>query len=118
MSRIIEIITPEQVAIRYELAGFGSRALAALFDSLLQFGLLFLVALIFALAFGGTMGDIYSGEKLASSFLIGIFILLLFLRLYRGDSSGNLFRRNGCQAAAIRARMRLAWVAGEFGMAN
>jgi uncharacterized RDD family membrane protein YckC len=34
MGRTYEIVTPEQVAIRYELAGFGSRAAAAMLDTL------------------------------------------------------------------------------------
>jgi len=48
MSRTLEIITPEQVAIRYELAGFGSRAVAAFIDFLWQFlAYLAIISLIF-----------------------------------------------------------------------
>ena len=33
MSRIFEVITPEHVAIRYELAGIGSRGVAVMVDT-------------------------------------------------------------------------------------
>lgn len=50
MGRTLEIITPEQVAIRYELAGFGSRAVAAALDFcwqlLIYFGIISLIFLI------------------------------------------------------------------------
>ncbi|HEY3378983.1 MAG TPA: RDD family protein [Armatimonadota bacterium] len=83
MSRIIEVLTPEQVPIRYELAGFGSRALAALID----YGVLLLVFLllvlafaffhIFGLAFGGDMSDF--AARMGESVVIGVFTLIVFL---------------------------------------
>lgn len=46
MSRTIEFYTPEQVAIQYELAGVGSRAMAAIVDATLEF---FLYALLWVI---------------------------------------------------------------------
>jgi uncharacterized RDD family membrane protein YckC len=86
MSRTFEVITPEQVAIRYELAGFGSRALAALFDSLIQLlillVLLIVVQLVFffiKLAFAVDISFAQTLEKYAESFLIAVATLILFL---------------------------------------
>lgn len=79
MSRIFEVVTPEQVAIRYELAGFGSRALAALADALIQ-SLVFLALLLAGLAIFDTgLEEIDTWEKFASSFFTGMFLILVFL---------------------------------------
>lgn len=81
MARIFEVVTPEQVAIRYELAGFGSRALAALIDTVLQ-GLI--IAAIFTLlaivqANGVVNFGIHSWAEMATSIVVGIFLLAWFI---------------------------------------
>lgn len=48
MSREITVVSPENVAISYELAGLGSRGIAALIDSLIQILALIAIAAILA----------------------------------------------------------------------
>lgn len=80
MSRIVEVITPEQVTIRYELAGFGSRALAAGVDLLLSALFMLLVAIpIFIANFGTFDFNDLSWQAISRSFLIGILILIIFI---------------------------------------
>jgi uncharacterized RDD family membrane protein YckC len=47
MSRTVEFYTPEQVAIQYELAGVGSRGIAAVVDGLLQILLFLALYMVF-----------------------------------------------------------------------
>jgi uncharacterized RDD family membrane protein YckC len=80
MSRFFEVVTPEQVAIRYELAGFGSRGLAAMLDTGIQLLILLAVSLPLSLmmAPGGVHADNFFSQ-LTNSTLIGILILLQFI---------------------------------------
>ncbi len=80
MSRYFEVVTPEQVAIRYELAGFGSRGLAAIIDTLYQLLILLAIAVPLSLLMvpGGMHADNFFNQ-LANSTLIGILILLQFI---------------------------------------
>ena len=83
MSRIFEVVTPEQVAIRYELAGFGSRCLATFVDYLVQLGI-FLVILLGYYFFWSGSGTAAGGkqnfwESMNHSIVIGIMVLVVFL---------------------------------------
>lgn len=80
MSRYFEVVTPEQVAIRYELAGFGSRGFAATIDILLQCVILLVVMLLISVFMmpGGLHADNFL-DQLANSTLRGIAILLQFI---------------------------------------
>jgi uncharacterized RDD family membrane protein YckC len=74
MPATITIVTPENVEIRYELAGIGSRAQAAMVDGLIQ--LLVLVIVVYVV---GTLSGL--GLKLPSGlspWLAGAAIILLF----------------------------------------
>ena len=76
MSRIFEVITPEHVAIRYELAGIGSRGVAVMVDMLLQ------ILLFMAPVYGITqLRNIFTSE-LAHSILTGLLILSFFIILW------------------------------------
>ena len=79
MSRNFEVVTPEQVAIRYELAGFGSRGLAVMLDTLLQLFVFLVIAYPASLmiAPGALQSHDFMNQP-ANSTLIGILILLQF----------------------------------------
>lgn len=76
---IFEIETPERVAFGYEIAGIGSRFIAALVDTAFLAGLQVVVFGLAALLIPPLLGD-SNGEPgaLASSWLLGIFGLLSF----------------------------------------
>ncbi len=76
MSRIFEVITPEHVAIRYELAGIGSRGMAALTDTLLQ------LLLFCAPVYGFSLLKKIFSSPLEISFLAGLLILSFFIILW------------------------------------
>lgn len=77
MSRIFEVVTPEHVAIRYELAGIGSRGVAVLVDMLLQ-------ALLFLPIWYGyqQVQHFFKLNSLELSFLNGFLILFAFIILW------------------------------------
>ncbi len=76
MSRIFEVITPEHVAIRYELAGIGSRGVAVMVDTLLQ------LLLFTAPAYGCYRLWYIFTDELEHSVLIGLLILSFFIILW------------------------------------
>lgn len=80
MSRSLEVITPEQVTIHYELAGFGSRALAAAVDYGLQL-IIFLV--LGVISFFSQISSFADHEdfwkKMDNSLVIGVIILVVFV---------------------------------------
>ncbi len=80
MSRTLEIITPEQVAIRYELAGFGSRAVAAFIDFIWQFfAYIGIVSIIFLLRWLFPVPWLTNPEPTSAS--IFLVVLLYFVTL-------------------------------------
>lgn len=74
MRKLMEVMTPENVSIEYELAGLGSRFAAALIDSLIQGGLLVLTVIAMAIA-GLDIGQ----PELMSSVVWAVGIAVLFL---------------------------------------
>jgi uncharacterized RDD family membrane protein YckC len=90
----VTIATPEGVALELILAGLGSRFLARLLDTVIQFGV------ILALAFGlGVSGTQHPG------WLLAIVIVLVFLTVFAYDiafETLNHGRTIGKQAAGIR----------------
>src|SRR5438067_5780266 len=82
MPRYVEFITPENIEIRYELAGIGSRFVAALVDHSIQVGILILIGLIgWAVAAALSVGPLFGGG--AVSYWFGaIYGLLSFLILF------------------------------------
>jgi uncharacterized RDD family membrane protein YckC len=80
MERTLDVRTGEAVAIRYELAGIGSRFLAVMIDLLLQIAIVVAGVLILALI-GGTVGRAGSSVLGRTAHAWGIAILSLFLFL-------------------------------------
>jgi len=76
MARSYDVITPEHVAIRYELAGFGSRAVAALVDTLLI--LLAYLAEILLISLFTWLKFIPAWDQWKESLLIAVLGILLF----------------------------------------
>ena len=108
--------TPEHVALDYEVAGLGSRALAAILDTVIVF-FLELAVIIVAMAFGGTDSPLASALLiiLSAVFVLGYFVLFEGLR--EGQTPGK--RRLGIRvvrdtghpvtlgAAVVRNLLRL-----------
>lgn len=69
------IDTPEQIPLEFALAGVGSRALAAMLDTLIMV----LVALVLGVVAAVVMGVLGAYSSAASNWAIAIFILLFFL---------------------------------------
>ncbi|HEV2740442.1 MAG TPA: RDD family protein [Candidatus Elarobacter sp.] len=79
MLRSVDVRTGESVAIRYELAGLGSRFLALVVDMLAQFAIAIALLIVFAFASPGVsrMGPFAS--KNVFGWLIAFAILIFFL---------------------------------------
>ncbi|MCX7746628.1 MAG: RDD family protein [Clostridia bacterium] len=75
MRKLLNILTPENVFVEYELAGTGSRFIAAFIDYLIQVVLLMIVA--FAIGFQ-TAEDIYMSFY-GNSLMAAIGIIIIFL---------------------------------------
>ena len=76
MERSVDVRTGEAVAIRYELAGLGSRFLAVVVDMLAQIGIL--VTVLIALAFwNAAMGSLFGA--FGSAWAIALFVILFFV---------------------------------------
>jgi uncharacterized RDD family membrane protein YckC len=107
----LTIDTPEQVAIRFPVAGIGSRFLALLADSLIQivaYGVLILLLVLLASALPNTGAtpakESGNAEKWAIAFLILVHFLLywgyftLFEAFWNGQTPGKRF----CKLRVIR----------------
>lgn len=96
MSREITILTPENVELRFELAGLGSRFLALLLDTLLQ-SLITLIPIlvIWAAAYTAQSVSLTELTDVLSPWVIAIVILFLFslwsgyFLFYESRSSGQ-----------------------------
>jgi uncharacterized membrane protein SpoIIM required for sporulation/uncharacterized RDD family membrane protein YckC len=87
----LQVETPEHVTLDLEIAGVGSRALAALIDMLVLFGSalgLFIVLAIFA-GFGVTIGSIGGAILMFVAFLVWTGYFILFEGLRQGQTPGK-----------------------------
>ncbi len=82
MDREVVIMTPEQVELRFELAGIGSRFIAILVDSLLQ--ALIAIVIWVALALGGVVWLSQLEDVAALSPWIIAVIILVYFVLFSG----------------------------------
>lgn len=74
MRKIFKILTPENVMLEYELAGLGSRFTAFLIDSMIQTGIIILVAI------GMAIGQIdIEGLKRLDAWITATGIVLVFI---------------------------------------
>ncbi len=62
MSRYVQFMTPENIEISYELAGIGSRFIAAAVDLCIQLALIMLVSMAGTMLFGVPVSMIFHGE--------------------------------------------------------
>ncbi len=81
MERTVDVRTGEAVAIRYELAGLGSRFLAVVVDAVAQF------AIALALVLAGVLGSsavraVPFAGKVAGAWAIALFVALFFLLFF------------------------------------
>ena len=101
MTRTFEVVTPEQVAIQYELAGIGSRGLAMLLDVGIQLlfiallaGVLNVLRLIKAVAFLDNVADKMTEPILVAILILGVFLIswgyyIAFETLWNGETPGK-----------------------------
>lgn len=80
MSRTIEIVTPEQVVIQYELAGIGSRGAAALLDALAQ--LCIYAALLGAITLLMKLTSLPFWDEMSIAILISLLTLSFFVIMW------------------------------------
>jgi len=104
----LTIETPEQVAIRFPLAGVGSRFLALLADSLIQFvgyGILIVIFVILASNLPRSSAPVgASAEKWAMAFLIIVAFLLYwgYFTLFEAFWNGQTPGKKMCKLRVIR----------------
>ncbi len=94
----LSIDTPEQVALTFPVAGIGSRFVALLLDTLLQIGVVLVVALLFA-AVSAALGTHRNAGSLAGKWFVAVMIFAgfllfwgyfaLFEALWRGQTPGK-----------------------------
>jgi uncharacterized RDD family membrane protein YckC len=102
--------TPEQIELRYDLAGLGSRFMAAFVDGLIQGGLV--LAVIFAFGMGSALLTVaaqrWLGIDVSTVMLIGVVLIvlviwgyhILFELLWNGQTPGK--RVAGIRVLATR----------------
>lgn len=94
MRRFHDILTPENVNIRYELAGLGSRFAAVLIDSLIQGALT--IAVVIAMVIlgfdfeGGNYGTVFFALGIIALFLIMSGYFIFFEMIMEGQTPGKL----------------------------
>lgn len=104
----LTIDTPEQVAIRFPLAGVGSRFLALLADSVIQFvgyGILVVIFVILASNLPKSTAPVGAGaEKWAMAFLIIVAFLLYwgYFTLFEAFWNGQTPGKKLCKLRVIR----------------
>src|SRR5688572_12219592 len=80
--RRLEVETPEQVAVGFDLAGPGSRYAAFLVDGILLTALLLSVVVIGWLVLGGALASVGSLGEVLGPVLAGVMLLLTFVVPY------------------------------------
>ena len=91
MSRAIVVITPENVAVNYRVAGMASRFMALLVDLLIQIGLLILFNWIFGLLGGAAfgLGSLFTALGVIFSYLTMFAYSLIFEAAWQGRTPGK-----------------------------
>ncbi|HEY0614924.1 MAG TPA: RDD family protein [Candidatus Elarobacter sp.] len=78
MERSVDVRTGEAVAIRYELAGLGSRFLAVVVDLLAQIAVMLVLVLVFAVVAATVPQAIPPFAKSLGAWAIAVLVLVLF----------------------------------------
>lgn len=94
MRKLLDILTPENVYVEYELAGLGSRTVAAIIDTLLQCGLMLLVFIVMLIAGVNFdeldwLGSTVVALGIAIVFVIWFGYYIFFEMLMNGQSPGK-----------------------------
>jgi uncharacterized RDD family membrane protein YckC len=93
VSRVISVVTPENIPLEVELAGLGTRFGALLFDLLLQIITILIAAAIWgiiAAVTGGTgLDNIATALSIISIFLIFFGYFILFETIWNGQTPGK-----------------------------
>lgn len=77
MNRTVTIVTPENITVTYQAAGFASRFVAFLIDFVIQIVLCLAALLFFRLAASGFLwGSLSPGDFFNGAFYIAIFVIL------------------------------------------
>ncbi|HEV3089636.1 MAG TPA: RDD family protein [Candidatus Elarobacter sp.] len=79
MERSVDVRTGEAVAIRYELAGLGSRFLAVVVDMVAQFAIVIALLIGFGFAASSLSRIPFIGSKNGEAWLIAFVVILIFL---------------------------------------
>lgn len=91
--RQLTIDTPEQVALEFQIAGLGSRAIAFIIDSVIQ-GLAFAVLMLVVAFLAPGIAAVADASWGAALFIIGIFLLYwgyfaFFEAIWKGQTPGK-----------------------------
>jgi uncharacterized RDD family membrane protein YckC len=95
MPRTVTIVTPENIAVTYQVAGFASRFLAFMIDLLIQILLWLATSWLFRMAATGfqlvglNLGDFISGAGIVVGFLIMFAYASIFEMLWGGRTPGK-----------------------------
>jgi uncharacterized RDD family membrane protein YckC len=79
VERSVDVRTGEAVAIRYELAGLGSRFLAVVVDMVAQFAIVIALLIGFGFAASSLSRIPFIGSKNGEAWLIAFVVILIFL---------------------------------------
>lgn len=120
LDELYTVETPEQIDVAYDVAGVGSRILAALLDHLIVSGVIFIVALLIVAISGlleSLSGVIIAVVLIGASFLLLCGYHILFETLWNGQTPGKRMlglrmmqvngRPIGFTASAIRNLLRI-----------
>jgi uncharacterized RDD family membrane protein YckC len=91
--RQLTIDTPEQVALEFQIAGLGSRAIAFIIDSVVQ-GLSFVILFLLLAFLAPGIGAIVDASWAGALFIIGFFLLYwgyfaFFEAIWKGQTPGK-----------------------------
>jgi uncharacterized RDD family membrane protein YckC len=99
-ARIREIVTPEGIPIRFELAGAGDRAGGFLLDMLFQILAIGILLLVFSLGIGTRDGSFLTPIVIIAAFLVLNFYFAFFEIRWQGSTPGK--RRVGIRVIDAR----------------
>lgn len=107
MRNILKIMTPENIEVEMELAGMGSRCVATVIDTLLQVGLLAVLALMMLIA-----GVPVQSWKGLSTTMTTLGIILLFVIIFGYHIFFEMLL-NGQTPGKMAAKLRVVTETGE-----
>jgi uncharacterized RDD family membrane protein YckC len=80
VDRVVDVRTPESIALQYELAGLGSRFLALAIDQALQIVLIAIV--VVAILSAGLQTLVAGGGKVVASIELALLLVIVFVILF------------------------------------